>query len=106
MTDADPTVSDPTLSITRAEADARLAAANRAADAQLAMLAALVGAIGLAVILLDREVRVAHWNKEASHITGIPMEQALVCEGYKSRRRSSKALRHEHRLTADPSPRR
>lgn len=60
---------------------ARLHAALRetslAADGRLALLTALVDAIGVAVVLLDRELKVAHWNKEATRLTGIPIERAL-----------------------------
>ena len=59
------------------EADTKLEAANRAADARLALLTALVNAIGVGVVLFDRELHVAHWNKEATRLTGIPRERAL-----------------------------
>lgn len=54
-----------------------LRAASLAADARLALLAALLDAIGIAVVLFDRELKVAHWNKEATRLTGIPIEKAL-----------------------------
>jgi PAS domain S-box-containing protein len=59
------------------DAAARLQAANQAADARLALLAALVDAIGVGVVLIDRDLRVAHWNKEATRLTGIPLQQAI-----------------------------
>lgn len=55
----------------------RLEGLNHAADARLALLTALVDAIGIGVVLFDRDLRVAHWNKEATRFTGIPMEQAV-----------------------------
>ena len=57
--------------------NAQLKAANLAADSRLALLTALLDAIGVAVILFDRDLTVAHWNKEATRLTGIPLEQAL-----------------------------
>ena len=59
----------------RAEAD--LKDANLSAATRLALLTALIDAIGVGVILVDREHVVAHWNQEASRLTGIPVEQAL-----------------------------
>ena len=53
------------------EAESELRAANLAAATRLALLAALVDAIGVGVILVDGELLVAHWNKEASRLTGI-----------------------------------
>jgi len=55
----------------------QLEAANRAADARFALLTALVDAIGIGVVLFDRDLKVAHWNKEATRLTEIPMDQAL-----------------------------
>ena len=59
------------------EAEVRLDAANRAADARLALIGALVDAIGIGVVLIDRDLNIAHWNREASRLTGIPPDQAL-----------------------------
>ena len=59
------------------QADAELKAANLAAATQLALLTALVDTLGVGVVLVNRESVVAHWNKEASRLTGIPAEQAL-----------------------------
>jgi len=59
----------------RAEAD--LKDANLSAATRLALLTALIDAIGVGVILVDREHVVAHWNQEASRLTGISVEQAL-----------------------------
>ncbi len=41
------------------------------------MLTALLDAIGIGVVLLDHGLHVAHWNREATRLTGIPMEKAL-----------------------------
>ena len=51
--------------------------ANLAASTRLALLTALVDAIGVGVILVDRELLVAHWNKEASRLTGIQADKVL-----------------------------
>jgi len=59
------------------EAEGELRKANLAAATRLALLTALVDAIGLGVVLVDRELVVAHWNKEASRLTGIQAEKAL-----------------------------
>ena len=59
------------------EAGAELRRANLAAATRLALLTALVDAIGVGVILVDRELLVAHWNKEATRLTGIQAEKAL-----------------------------
>jgi PAS domain S-box-containing protein len=59
------------------ESETRLNAANAAADARLGLLTALVDAIGIGVVLIDRDLRVAHWNKEATRLTGIPKEKAV-----------------------------
>ena len=59
------------------EAESELRAANLAAATRLALLAALVDAIGVGVILVDGELLVAHWNNEASRLTGIQAESAL-----------------------------
>jgi PAS domain S-box-containing protein len=59
------------------QADEELKAANLATATQLALLTALVDAIGVGVVLVNREFVVAHWNKEASRLTGIPAEKAL-----------------------------
>jgi PAS domain S-box-containing protein len=58
-------------------AEAELGVANLAAATRLALLTALIDAIGVGVVLVDREQVVAHWNQEASSLTGIPVEQAL-----------------------------
>jgi PAS domain S-box-containing protein len=59
------------------QADHELKAANLAAASRLALLTALIDAIGVGVVLIDRELAVAHWNKVASGLTGIDAEQAL-----------------------------
>ena len=59
------------------EAEDQLRAATLAADRRLALLAALVDAIGIGVLLIDHDLKVAYWNKEATRLTGIPMEKAL-----------------------------
>lgn len=59
------------------EAEGELRKANLAAATRLALLTALVDAIGVGVVLVDRELVVAHWNKEASRLTGIQAEKAL-----------------------------
>ena len=59
------------------EAEGELRKANLAAATRLALLTALVDAISVGVILVDRELVVAHWNKEASRLTGIKAEAAL-----------------------------
>ena len=59
------------------EAASRLEAANRAADARLALLSALLESIGVGVVLIDRDLRVAHWNNEATRLTGIPSQDAV-----------------------------
>jgi len=59
------------------EAADRLEAATRAADARLGLLSALVDSIGVGVILIDPHGRVAHWNNEATRLTGIPQEHAV-----------------------------
>jgi PAS domain S-box-containing protein len=59
------------------EAGHELEAANLAAGTRLALLTALIDAIGVGVVLVDRDLTVAHWNKEASHLTGIAAEKAL-----------------------------
>ena len=58
-------------------AEAEVEDANLAAATRLALLTALIDAIGVGVVLVDREQVVAHWNQEASRLTGIPVEQAL-----------------------------
>lgn len=52
-------------------------AANLAAAARLALLTALVDAIGVGVILIDRDLVIAHWNKEATRLTGIQQDRVL-----------------------------
>jgi PAS domain S-box-containing protein len=59
------------------EAEGELRKANLAAATRLALLTALVDAIGVGVVLVDRDLVVAHWNKEASRLTGIQAEKAL-----------------------------
>jgi PAS domain S-box-containing protein len=59
------------------EAQAQVTAANLVADRRLALLAALIDAIGIGVLLIDHELKVAYWNKEATRLTGIPIEKAL-----------------------------
>ena len=59
------------------EAESELKRANLAADTRLALLTALVDAINVGVILVDRELVVKHWNKEASRVTGVPAEKIL-----------------------------
>jgi PAS domain S-box-containing protein len=59
------------------EVENELRTANLDAASRLAMLTALVDAIHVGVILVDRELLVAHWNKEASRLTGIHAEKAL-----------------------------
>lgn len=59
------------------QAEADLKKAHLEAATQLASLIAVIDAIGEGVVLLDRQRRVAHWNKEASRLTGIQAEQAL-----------------------------
>ena len=56
--------------------------ASVAADARLAMLTALVDAIGIAVVLFNRQLKVAHWNKEATRITGIPIDRATGAQAH------------------------
>lgn len=62
-----------------AEVDAErdLRDANLAAATRLALLTALIDAIGVGVVLIDRGLLVAHWNKEASRLTGIQADQVL-----------------------------
>jgi PAS domain S-box-containing protein len=59
------------------QAGHELEAASLAAATRLALLTALIDAIGVGVLLVDRDLAVAHWNKEASRLTGIPAEKAL-----------------------------
>jgi PAS domain S-box-containing protein len=54
-----------------------LRVANLAAAARLAMLTALIDAIGVGVILINRDGLVAHWNRESSRLTGIAADKAL-----------------------------
>ncbi len=54
-----------------------LVQASQELDARLALLTALVDSIGVAVVLFDRELKVAHWNKEATRLTGIQIQKAL-----------------------------
>jgi PAS domain S-box-containing protein len=41
------------------------------------LLTALLDAIGVGVILVDRDLVVAHWNKEATRLTGIEADEVL-----------------------------
>jgi len=59
------------------EAEDDLRDANLAAATRLALLTALIDAIGVGVVLVDRDLLVAHWNMEASRLTGIPEKQAM-----------------------------
>jgi PAS domain S-box-containing protein len=59
------------------EAETALRGANLAAETRLALLAALIDAIGVGVVLIDRELLVAHWNKEATRLTGIEANKVL-----------------------------
>jgi PAS domain S-box-containing protein len=59
------------------EAESKLTEANLAAASRLAMLTALIDAIGVGVVLVDSQLSVAHWNKVASGMTGIQAQQAL-----------------------------
>ena len=59
------------------EAENDLRDANLAAATRLALLTALIDAIGVGVVLVDRDLLVAHWNMEASRLTGIPAKQAM-----------------------------
>lgn len=65
---------DVTLEV---EAETALQEANLAAATRLALLTALIDAIGVGVVLIDRDLLVAHWNKEATRLTGIPAEKVL-----------------------------
>lgn len=59
------------------ELEARLQATRLAADAQLGLLEALIDGLGVGVVLIDRDLKVAHWNRGATSLTGIPIERAL-----------------------------
>ena len=59
------------------ELERDLRRASLAADTRLALLSALVEAIGVGVILVDREMLVAQWNKEATRLTGIQADKVL-----------------------------
>jgi PAS domain S-box-containing protein len=59
------------------ELQARLQATRLAADAQFGLLTALIDALGVGVVLIDSDLKVAHWNREATRLTGIPSERAL-----------------------------
>ena len=54
-----------------------LRSANLAAATRMALLSALVDAINVGVILVDRELLIAHWNKEATRVTGIQADKML-----------------------------
>ncbi len=59
------------------DAEIALREANLAAATRLALLTALIDAIGVGVVLIDRDLLVAHWNKEATRLTGIQAEKVL-----------------------------
>ena len=59
------------------EAEGELREASLAAATRQALLTALIDAIRIGVVLVDRDLVVAHWNKEASRVTGIPAEKAV-----------------------------
>ena len=59
------------------EAESSLREANLAAATRLALLTALIDAIGVGVVLVDRDLLVAHWNKEATRLTGIPADKVV-----------------------------
>jgi PAS domain S-box-containing protein len=59
------------------DADTTPPDANLAAATRLALLTALIDAIGVGVVLIDREMLVAHWNKEATRLTGIQADKVL-----------------------------
>jgi PAS domain S-box-containing protein len=59
------------------DVETELRSANVAAATRLALLSALVDAIEVGVILVDRELKVAHWNKEATRLTGIQADKML-----------------------------
>jgi PAS domain S-box-containing protein len=54
-----------------------LRSASLAAATRMALLTALVDAINVGVILVDRELLIAHWNKEATRVTGIQADKML-----------------------------
>ncbi len=57
--------------------EGELRTANLAAETRLALLTALLDAISVGVILINRELVVAQWNKEATRLTGIPADSVL-----------------------------
>ena len=59
------------------ELEGGLVEANLAAATRLALLTALIDAIGVGVVLINGEGRVAHWNKEATRLTGIQTARAV-----------------------------
>ncbi len=59
------------------ELEARLQSTRLTADAQLGLLEALIDGLGVGVVLIDRDLNVAHWNRGATSLTGIPIERAL-----------------------------
>jgi PAS domain S-box-containing protein len=59
------------------EVERELRSANLAAATRLALLSALVDGIEVGVILVDRELVVAHWNTEATRLTGIEGDKML-----------------------------
>lgn len=65
---------DVTLEV---DAETALREANLAAATRLALLTALIDAIGVGVVLIDRDLMVAHWNKEATRLTGIQADKVL-----------------------------
>lgn len=59
------------------KSETALREANLAAATRLALLTALIDAIGVGVVLIDRDLTVAHWNQEATRMTGIPSDKVL-----------------------------
>jgi PAS domain S-box-containing protein len=59
------------------EAVGQVTKANLAAASRLALLGALVDAIGVGVVLIDRDLKVAHWNRDATRLTGIEADKML-----------------------------
>lgn len=59
------------------EAETALRVANLASATRLALLISLIDAIGVGVVLIDRDFLVAHWNKEATRMTGIQADKVL-----------------------------
>ena len=59
------------------QAEAALQKANLAAESRMALLSALIDAIGVGVVLIDRDLLVAHWNREATRLTGIQADKVM-----------------------------